>query len=193
MIATLTGVIAEVDPSGVVIVEAAGVGYEVTMTASAAASVTIGETSRLRIHHHIREDAQTLFGFIDPAERSTFRILIATHGVGPALALAILGVHRPADLVDHVAQNNTAALTAVPGVGPKTAERLIVELRNRLSLPDIGAAGTATGVTADVRAALEQLGYSSAEVNNALAVLPSDLDASGALRAALGYLAGSDA
>jgi len=193
MIATLTGVIAEVDPSGVVIVEAAGVGYEVTMTASAAASVTIGETSRLRIHHHIREDAQTLFGFIDPAERSTFRILIATHGVGPALALAILGVHRPADLVDHVAQNNTAALTAVPGVGPKTAERLIVELRNRLSLPDLGAAGTATGVTADVRAALEQLGYSSAEVNKALAVLPSNLDASGALRAALGYLAGSDA
>lgn len=193
MIATLTGVVAEVDPSGVVIVEAAGVGYEVTMTASAAASVTIGETTRLRIHHHIREDAQTLFGFIDPAERSTFRILIATHGVGPALGLAILGVHRPADLVDHVAQNNTAALTAVPGVGPKTAERLIVELRNRLSLPDISAGSTATGVTADVRAALEQLGYSSAEVNNALAALPSDLDAAGALRAALGYLAGSDA
>ncbi len=89
----------------------------------------------LYVHHHIREDAQTLYGFTSRDDRQTFQVLIATHGIGPALAMAILATHPPASLFDIVANNDVAALTLVPGVGKKTAERLIVELRDRLSVP----------------------------------------------------------
>ena len=193
MIASLTGTVIDISPQGVVLIDVAGVGYEVVMSLSASSTVTPGEQTTIRIHHHIREDAQVLYGFLDPAERSTFRILIATHGVGPALALAILGVHRPTDLVDHVGRNDVKALTAVPGVGPKTAERLLVELRNRLSIPDVGGGSQPTGVSSDVRGALEQLGYSASEVNKVLTGLPAGLDASATLREALSRLAGHDA
>ena len=88
----------------------------------------------LHVHHHIREDGQTLYGFLGRDERATFEALIATHGVGPALAMAILATHPPAALVDIVASGDVAALTLVPGVGKKTAERLLVELKNRLSI-----------------------------------------------------------
>ena len=97
----------------------------------------------LYVHHHIREDDQTLYGFLTRDERSTFKTLIATHGVGPALAMAILATYPPAALVDVVANGDVGALKAVPGVGPKTAQRLLVELRDRLSVPvldgDVGA------------------------------------------------------
>ena len=96
----------------------------------------------LYVHHHIREDAQTLFGFTSRDERQTFQVLINTHGIGPALAMAILATHPPAALVDIVANNDLAALTLVPGVGKKTAERLLVELRDRLSVPMLDGAGT---------------------------------------------------
>ena len=89
----------------------------------------------LYVHHHIREDGQTLYGFATRDERATFQVLIATHGVGPALAMAILATHPPAALVDIVAGGDLGALTLVPGVGKKTAERLLVELKSRLSVP----------------------------------------------------------
>ena len=137
----------------------------------------------LYVHHHIREDAQTLFGFLHRDERATFQVLIATHGVGPALAMAILGTHSPSALVDIVATDDIGALTLVPGVGKKTAERLLVELRNRLDLPMLDPVGgrrrrrPAARVVGDVREALAGLGYGPDEIRDALRELPSDGDA----------------
>ena len=145
------------------------------------------------MHHHIREDVQTLFGFMHRDERATFQVLIATHGIGPALALAILGTHSPSVLVDIVASSDLGALTLVPGVGKKTAERLLIELRNRLNLPmldpvSVGAGSPKNSVVGDVREALNGLGYAPEEIREALRELPSDGDASSLLRDALKVL-----
>ena len=126
-------------------------------------------------------------------ERATFQVLIATHGIGPALALAILGTHSPSVLVDIVASSDLGALTLVPGVGKKTAERLLIELRNRLNLPMLdpvagGAGAQKNTVVGDVREALTGLGYAPEEIREALRELPADGDASTLLRDALKVL-----
>ena len=140
------------------------------------------------MHHHIREADQQLFGFLSRDERATFQTLIETHGVGPALGMAIIATHPPAALVDIVANQDLASLTLVPGVGKKTAERLLVELKSRLRVPVLdGAAGAAAGgsAMADVREALAGLGYGDAEVRDALRELTSTSDAATLLREAL--------
>jgi len=146
----------------------------------------------LHVHHHVRESEQTLYGFVTRDERSTFQTLIATHGVGPALALAILATHPPSALVDVVAGADLGALTLVPGVGRKTAERLLVELKNKLSVPmlePVGGSSSGGSVVGDVREALSGLGYGPEEVRDALRELPSDVDAATLLREALQLLA----
>ncbi len=105
----------------------------------------------LHVHHHIREDGQTLYGFATREERATFQVLIGTHGVGPALAMAILATHSPAALVDVVAGEDIGALTLVPGVGRKTAERLLIELKSRLSVPVLDPVGAPSGAVGDRR------------------------------------------
>ena len=130
----------------------------------------------LHVHHHIREDGQTLYGFATREERATFQVLIGTHGVGPALAMAILATHPPAALVDVVAGGDIAALTLVPGVGRKTAERLLVELKSRLSVPvldPVGGAAAGGSAIGDVREALAGLGYAPEEIRDALRELPA--------------------
>ena len=115
-------------------------------------------------------------------------MLIGAHGIGPALAMAILATHPPLALVDIVANNDTAALSLVPGVGKKTAERLIVELRDRLSIPvleNAGATGAQSSVVADVREALTGLGYGTDEVRDVLRDLSGDTDSASLLREAL--------
>ena len=174
------------------LIEVAGVGYVVSLTPRTLAELEPGSPVFVYVHHHIREDAQTLFGFLHRDERTTFQVLIATHGVGPALALAILGTHAPAALVDIIASNDIGALTLVPGVGKKTAERLLVELRNRLDLPmldplPVGGGGKSS-VVGDVREALSGLGYGPDEVRDALRELPPSGDASSLLRDALKLL-----
>ncbi len=146
---------------GRVLVEVGGVGYLVTVTPRTLAELEPTSPVFLYVHHHIREDAQMLFGFLRRDERATFDMLIATHGIGPALAVAILGTHSPTALVDIVAGNDLGALTLVPGVGKKTAERLLIELRNRLNLPmlDPLTAGSGGSAVGDVREALAGLGY----------------------------------
>jgi Holliday junction DNA helicase RuvA len=165
-----------------------GVGYVVAVTERTLAELEPGAPVFLHVHHHIREDAQTLYGFISREERVTFQTLIATHGIGPALALAVLATYPPAALVDVVASGDTAALTLVPGVGKKTAERMLVELRNRLSIPvlDGGGQSTAEGSpVAAVRDALSGLGYGSDEIRDVLRDLPGDVDSETLLRDAL--------
>ncbi|MCB1001036.1 MAG: Holliday junction branch migration protein RuvA [Acidimicrobiales bacterium] len=194
MIGSLRGTVLERSGDTSVLVEVGGVGYVVTVTPRALAELEPSSPVFLYIHHHIREDAQTLFGFRQRDERATFEILVATHGIGPSLAMAILGTHAPSALVDIVASNDLGALTLVPGVGKKTAERLLVELRNRLSLPMLDPVGAGVGgggggsVIGDVREALVGLGYGPEEVRDALRELPATGDASTLLRDALKLL-----
>jgi len=192
MIGSLRGSVLERTDEGTALIEVAGVGYLVSVTPRTLAELEPGSSAFLYVHHHIREDAQTLFGFLSRDERTTFQVLINTHGIGPALALAILGTHSPSALVDIVATSDLNALTLVPGVGKKTAERLLVELRNRLNLPmlDPIPAGGGGGSTAigDVREALTGLGYGQEEIRDALRELPSTADASTLLREALKLL-----
>jgi len=191
VIGSLRGVVVERSLGGTVLVEAGGVGYVVAVSPRTLPELEPSSSVFLHIHHHIREDAQTLYGFAAREERSTFQTLITTHGVGPALAMAILATHPPAALVDIVADADLAALTMVPGVGRKTAERLLVELKSRLSVPvldTVGGGAMGASVIGDVREALSGLGYSPEEIREALRELPSDADAATLLRDALKLL-----
>lgn len=193
MIGSLRGVVLERGLDGTVLLEVGGVGYLVTVTTRTLAEMEPTTTAFLHVHHHIRDDAQTLFGFTSREEKAAFEILIATHGVGPSLAMAVLATHTPSALVDIVANADLASLTLVPGVGKKTAERLLVELKNRMNVPvldTVGAPGGGGGgsVVADVREALGGLGYGPEEIRDVLRDLPSSADAATLLRDALKVL-----
>ena len=189
MIGSLRGEILERDLDGSVLIEVGGVGYVVHVSQRALAELEPSTTAFLHVHHHIREADQQLYGFLSRDERSTFQTLISVHNVGPALGMAIIATHPPNALVDIVAGQDVAALTLVPGVGKKTAERLLVELKSRLSVPVLdGSArddGSGSSVVADVREALAGLGYGEAEIRDTLRELPSGDDAATLLRDAL--------
>lgn len=190
MIGSLRGTVLERGSDGRVLLEVGGVGYLVTVTPRTLAELEPTTSAFLHVHHHIREDAQTLYGFPSRSERATFDVLVATHGVGPALALAILGTHTPSALVDIVTSSDLASLCLVPGVGKKTAERLLVELRSRLSVPvldDASPAGSPSAV-GDVREALAGLGYGSEEIRAALREVDASEHAELLLRDALKVL-----
>jgi Holliday junction DNA helicase RuvA len=179
-------------------IEVAGVGYRIAVSPTTAVALgDVGDEVLVHVHHHIREDAQLLYGFPTADERRCFEALLGAHGVGPALALAILSVHLPPALARILAEDDLGALCLVPGVGKKTAARLLIELKSRLSIPDLGepvptsltGAGGVPTVRGDVRIALAGLGYSDAEVHEALTGLPDDGDPSLLLKAALQRLA----
>jgi holliday junction DNA helicase RuvA len=192
MIGSLRGQVLERDLAGWVLIEVSGVGYVVHVSPRALAELEPSSPVFLYVHHHIREDAQQLYGFLTRDERATFQTLINTHGVGPALAMAIIATHPPGALVDIVANGDVASLTLVPGVGKKTAERLLIELKSRLQVPVLdavgGGGGGASSAVADVREALSNLGYADAEIRDALRELPPGDDASTLLRDALKLL-----
>ncbi len=192
MIGSLRGSVLERDLTGSVLIEVAGVGYVVNVTQRALAELEPSSQAFLYVHHHIREDAQALFGFLTRDERMTFQSLIAAHGVGPTLALAILATHPPTALVDIVASGDVGSLTLVPGVGKKTAERLLIELKERLHVPvleGVGPSGSGgSSAMADVREALAGLGYGDAEIRDTLRELQSTDDAASLLRDALKLL-----
>lgn len=190
MIGSLRGEVLDRGLDGTVLIEVGGIGYVVIVSPRTLPELEPTTTVFLHVHHHIREDGQALYGFATKEERATFQVLIATHGVGPALAMAILATHPPAALVDIVAGADLGALTLVPGVGRKTAERLLVELKSRLSVPVLDPVGAPSGGSAigDVREALTGLGYGPEEIREALRELPSDLDAATLLRDALKLL-----
>jgi Holliday junction DNA helicase RuvA len=181
------------------LVEVNGLGYRVSVTPATVIEVgEVGSKVFLHVHHHRREDAETLYGFTSIEERRVFETLIGTHGVGPALGLAILSVHSPLGLRHVLATDDVAALCLVPGVGKKTAARLLVELKSRLALPEGsdpvvvgGAVAQPSDATArsDVRDALGALGYGAEEIGRALAELPVEGESSELLRLALQRLA----
>ena len=192
MIGSLRGTLLDRTTDGEVLVEVAGVGYRVTVAPTTAATVgEVGDEVFVHVHHHIREDAQHLYGFTTREERLSFEALLSAHGVGPALALAILSVHDPAALRQVIAEQDTAALTLVPGVGKKTAERLLIELQSKLDIPELDVAASRVDLTegstarGDVIDALAELGYGPDEVRAVVADLPADGDTSVLLRTAL--------
>ena len=190
MIGSLRGAVLERTATGEVLLEVGGVGYRVAVPTGAMAALEPGATAFLFTHLIVREDALALYGFPDRDQRDTFEMLMAASGVGPKLALAILSVHTPATLRRAVAEGDLAALTLVPGVGKRTAQRLMIELAAKLILPVLEAGPDgAPGARADVRAALESLGYAPDEVRDVLMRLPNDGSVELMVRDALKLLA----
>lgn len=176
MYAYISGKLVEKRPTEVIL-DVQGIGYFVHIpTSTFEALPESGQQTKLFTYHHVREDAIQLFGFISNAERRVFEVMLAVSGIGPKLALAALSSMSPSQLRDHVVNGDTAVLTGIPGVGRKTAERLIVELRDRFADMDLLEKGAATttvdaddrrAARSDALAALESLGFSraSAEKN----------------------------
>lgn len=160
MIARLRGRLAELDEH-VAVIDVAGVGYEVEVTAGAAARLTASpDDAVVYTHLVVRDDAQILFGFASVAERALFRSLIKVAGVGPKLGLALLSAVTPDQFAAAVASGDVAAITRVPGIGKKTAGRLVMELRDKVDGVAVAeAVGGENSVTREAALALVALGY----------------------------------
>jgi Holliday junction DNA helicase RuvA len=194
MIGSVRGCVIERTLNGEVLVEVGGVGYRVHLPLGALSACEPGAEAFLFTHLHVREDAMILYGFPTRDERDTFEALIGATGVGPKLALAILSVHDPNALRRCLADDDIDALVLVPGVGKRTAQRLLVELKSRLDVPDLDLTAVPgapnSNARAEVRDALVNLGYSPEEVREAVALVTDDGTVEEMLREALRSLAG---
>jgi Holliday junction DNA helicase RuvA len=195
VIASLRGTLTELLP-GACVVEAGGVGYLVSVsTFTAAALPAVGDPVSLRTRQIVREDALMLFGFSEARELKLFDLLITVSGVGPKLAMAVLSGLRPEALARAIRDENLATLVAIPGIGRRTAERIVVELRDRIELPAATPAPKEGGVLPraeklrDAVAALTRLGYTAAQAEEVLgAVGGEDLSLEDLVRRALARL-----
>jgi Holliday junction DNA helicase RuvA len=186
MIGRLTGVIAEKSPPQVLL-DVGGVGYELDVPMSTFYNLpAVGERAALLTHFVVREDAQQLFGFGSSQERATFRLLVKISGIGPRTALAILSGLSVAELSGAVARQESGRLVKVPGIGKKTAERLLLELKGKLG-PDLSlpAATAMSDTQADIVQALVALGYNEREAALALKALPAEVGVSDGIKLAL--------
>lgn len=198
MIGWLRGELLARTLEGELLVDVGGVGYRVSVPSPFLARAgEQGDEVRIHVHTHVREDAIVLYGFATAEERRCFEALLGAHGVGPSLALAVLSILTPPDLVRAVMEEDVGVLCEVPGIGRKTAARLIIDLRSRLELPatygsDVPG-GTATGNSTrfEVRAALVELGYGPEEIRRALDGIPPEGAVEDLLRNALRELAGA--
>ena len=172
------------------VIDVGGVGYEVDVPMSTFYNLpSLGERVSLLTHFVVREDAQVLYGFGTAEERETFRQLIKISGVGPRTALAILSGLSVADLAQAVSLQESGRLVKVPGIGKKTAERLLLELKGKLGPELARPQGVTTDTQADVLQALVALGYSDREAATALKALPPDVGVSEGIKLALKALA----
>jgi Holliday junction DNA helicase RuvA len=190
MIGKLTGTLGDKNPPQV-LVDCNGVGYEVDVPMSTFYNLPgVGEKVSLLTHFVVREDAQILYGFGSSGEREAFRQLIKISGVGPRTALSVLSGMSVADIAQAVTAQDAARLVKVPGIGKKTAERLLLELKGKFG-PDLGlaAAGAASDAQADILQALVALGYSDKEAAASLKALPKDVGVSEGIKLALKALA----
>jgi len=190
MIGRLSGTLLDKSPPSV-LVDVGGVGYEVDVPMSTFYDLpALGEKCVLLIHPVVREDAHLLYGFLRAPERDAFRLLIRISGVGPRIALSVLSGMSVADLAQTVTLQETGRLTKIPGIGKKTAERLLLELKGKLGA-QLAGAGHDTGppTDADVLRALLALGYSEREAVSVTRKLPEGLGVSDSIKQALKLLA----
>jgi Holliday junction DNA helicase RuvA len=189
MIGRLTGTLAEKTPPQLLI-DVNGVGYEVDVPMSSFYNLpALGERVTLLTHFVVREDAQVLFGFLTHDERATFRQLVKISGVGPRTALSILSGLSVTELAQAVSLQETGRLVKVPGIGKKTAERLLLELKGKLGDALAAPASVASNAQGDILQALVALGYSDREASAALKALPADIGVSDGIKFALKQLA----
>jgi Holliday junction DNA helicase RuvA len=192
MIGKLTGQLLEKNPPQI-LVDCHGVGYEVDVPMSTFYQLpAIGQTVSLLTHFVVREDAQILYGFASAAEREAFRQLIRISGVGPRTALSVLSGMSVTELAQAVTAQEAGRIVKVPGIGKKTAERLLLELKGKLGadLPALGAAASAVGdAAADIQQALMALGYNEKDAAAALKALPAGVGVADGIKLALKALA----
>jgi Holliday junction DNA helicase RuvA len=189
MIGRITGTLAEKSPPQLLI-DVNGVGYEVDVPMSSFYNLpALGERVTLLTHFVVREDAQVLFGFLTHDERATFRLLVKISGVGPRTALSILSGLSVNDLAQAVSLQESARLVKVPGIGKKTAERLLLELKGKLGDAIAAPTSIAGNAQGDIQQALLALGYSDREAAAALKALPADGGVSDGIKLALRALA----
>lgn len=172
MIGRLRGMLVSASESGVCI-EVGGVGYEVTMTPRGLVSLPgIGEEVVVHVHTHVREDEISLFGFDSAYERDLYRILLGASGVGTKVGMAMLATMQPTDIIRSITAEDSDALTVVPGIGKRGAQKIVLELAPKLAGKDVDVL-RATG-SASVRAALESLGYTTEEINSVMGRIDPD-------------------
>jgi len=180
MIASVRGRVTAVSPDGAV-VEVGGVGLAVSCSPSTIATLRVGDEARLATSLIVREDSLTLYGFPDADARSLFELLQTASGVGPRLAQAVLAVHAPDVVRKAIATGDATTLTRVPGIGKKGAERLILELRDRIGPVGGGGEGAMSlpvaGITwqDQVRQGLVGLGWTAGQADQAVSVVAADL------------------
>jgi Holliday junction DNA helicase RuvA len=180
VIASLDGTVSAVFADSLIL-EVGGVGYRVFCTPPALSTVRTGERAKLFTHHLVREDAQALYGFRTPEELGFFGLLLTVTGVGPKVALAIIGSRAVGDLQLAILSDDLALLTAVPGVGRKLAARTVLELKEKVAAAGVAAGGGAAGGESEVVAALLALGYSAGEAREASREALTDLTAGSGL------------
>lgn len=182
MIASLTGILLSKTPTHVVL-DVGGVGYEVAMPGSSIVGLArVGERVTVLTHLNVREDDLSLFGFRTAADKELFRLLITVSGVGPKVALGVLSVLPPAALADAVAREDVTVICQVPGIGRKLAQRIVVDLKDKLDVPEFAAGAGSSGAGAqgpgpaaiEARQALVGMGFTAAESAAAIAGAPDD-------------------
>jgi Holliday junction DNA helicase RuvA len=197
MIGRLEGTVVEVPHDGTIVLDVAGVGYEVFVPLGTLTTLRGGEALTVHVHTHAREDSLMLFGFATLEDKTAFRMLLGVSNVGPKLALAILGVLDAHRLAHAVAHEDRAALKGIPGVGKKTIERILLDLKDRLIVRSGAGAPVAnvtrpstapSGPLAGVVLALVQMGYKRAEAERAIEGLDPEEDLALSLRKALANL-----
>ena len=201
MIGRITGTIGHREPDGSVVIDVHGVGYEVFLPVGTAGRVEseLGQSVSLHIHTHVREDTLTLFGFATLDDRAAFRALLKVSSIGPKLALAILGAMNASELRDAIARQDKTAFKGISGVGKKTVERMLVDLRDKLEFAATGQTGVrlraitspSSSATDTVVGALINMGYKRAEAEAAVGGVLGTSDeenVEGLLRAALSAL-----
>jgi holliday junction DNA helicase RuvA len=195
MIGRIAGILLEKNPPQILI-DVGGVGYEVDVPMSTFYNLpNLGEPVALVTHLVVREDAHLLFGFLTEAERALFRQLLKISGIGARIALAVLSGLSVAELAQAVALQETGRIVKIPGIGKKTAERLLLELKGKLPIAGIAGAKVSSGVTApadassDILNALLALGYNEREALGAMKALPANASVSDGIRLALKSLA----
>ena len=193
MIASLHGTLESLGGDGAV-VNVGGIGFRVYMPTSTLSSLAgIGKEVHLHTHFHLREDSATLYGFTSPDELRLFQTLLGVSGLGPRLALAMLSVMSLEQLTTAIASGSTDLLTVIPGIGKKVANRIVLELKDKIAAGWVTAPGAQIAdENTDVLAALTSLGYSVTEASRAVASLPPDAEMSleEKIKLALGYFGG---